>query len=393
MSSNNQRTFKDLVAIYKAASFTGTSSEASITIADEELLNTLSDVTENPHDFGITVETGSLQVGETLTLHVTPPKLRLGQLHLSFDEYLKNSKNRIKEASNFFIIDLNYHNKDSDAPSDITAYRNLLRLISLFKECSAYLDETNVELVFVDSSVLKIPVNYTTEDLKNIKNDLITNTIANFAEDTHKEQKLTILANSIKSLCESKSKDSSFSFLLRDVNQLTESFHKGYKVFVSGFSYEKILDQLRVAKIEEMGKIHKVFSDIQNQVLGIPVATIIVATQMKQAKGWDTQALINTAVVLGSLFFTIMILFVLFNQWQTLSAISEELNHKKNQAENNYKAIYADIKTTFDSLSRRLCVQRVVFITLSAFVAIGLILTSKFYFYLTPFAWNYISTW
>ncbi|MCZ5662332.1 hypothetical protein O5623_28590 [Escherichia coli] len=56
---------------------------------------------------------------------------------------------------------------------------------------------------------------------------------------------------------------------------------KGYKVFVSGFSYEKILDQLRVAKIEEMGKIHKVFSDIQNQILGIPVATIIVATQMK----------------------------------------------------------------------------------------------------------------
>ncbi|EPY2903530.1 hypothetical protein ACXDBG_002151 [Cronobacter sakazakii] len=54
------------------------------------------------------------------------------------------------------------------------------------------------------------------------------------------------------------------------MQQLSESFQKGYKVFVSGFSYEKILDQLRVAKIEEMGKIHKVFSDIQNQILGIP---------------------------------------------------------------------------------------------------------------------------
>ncbi|HGY8153981.1 TPA: hypothetical protein ACNTEA_005073, partial [Escherichia coli] len=82
-----------------------------------------------------------------------------------------------------------------------------------------------------------------------------------------------------------------------DLGQLYESYQKGYKVFVSGFSYEKILDQLRVAKIEEMGKIHKVFSDIQNQILGIPVATIIVATQMKQANGWDSQALINTAVV------------------------------------------------------------------------------------------------
>ncbi|HEI3881522.1 TPA: hypothetical protein SI527_004665, partial [Escherichia coli] len=172
----------------------------------------------------------------------------------------------------------------------------VLSLITLFKDCSAYLDETNFELVFVESNVLKIPVNYSSDDLMNVNGDLIHNLIANFAEDTHKDQKLTILASSIKSSCESKTKETSFSFMLRDLGQLYESYQKGYKVFVSGFSYEKILDQLRVAKIEEMGKIHKVFSDIQNQILGIPVATIIVATQMKQANGWDSQALINTAV-------------------------------------------------------------------------------------------------
>lgn len=141
-------------------------------------------------------------------------------------------------------------------------------------------------------------------------------------------------------------------------------------------------DQLRVAKIEEMGKIHKVFSDIQNQILGIPVATIIVATQMKQANGWDSQALINTAVVLGALFFTIMILFVLFNQWQTLTAINDELNHKKQQAEYNFKAIYEDIKDTFDSLTTRLLVQKIVFASLGIIVLCGLYLTFRFYFYL-----------
>ncbi|WP_242365598.1 hypothetical protein [Yersinia enterocolitica] len=390
MSSNNQRTFNDLVAIYKAASFKDNISEASITIANEELCSIISDVSEHPDDFGITVEAGNVAVGQELTLHVTQPKLRLGQLHFSFDDYLKNSRNRIKEASNFFIIDLKYYNRDRDTPILLMKYRNILRLVSLFKESSAYLDETNAELVFVDSNVLKIPVNYTSDDLTNIDDSLIQNLIARFAEDTHKEQKLTILASSIKSLCESKTKDTSFSFMLRDLGQLSESFQKGYKVFVSGFSYEKILDQLRVAKIEEMGKIHKVFSEIQNQVLGIPVATIIVATQMKQANGWDSQALINTAIVLGSLFFTAMIIFVLFNQWQTLIAISEELKHKKQQAENNYKAIYIDIKTTFDSLSTRLFIQKVVFVILGAFVTIGLYLTFKFYFFLTPYAAEYL---
>ncbi|HHA1340301.1 TPA: hypothetical protein ACOEFP_000870 [Enterobacter bugandensis] len=111
---------------------------------------------------------------------------------------------------------------------------------------------------------------------------------------------------------------------------------------------------------------------------------------MKQANGWDSQALINTAVVLGALFFTIMILFVLFNQWQTLSAISDELKHKKEQAESNYKAIYDDIKTTFDSLTTRLRVQKIVFITLGFIVACGLYLTFKFYFFLTPYTTQYL---
>lgn len=390
MSSNNQRTFKDLVSIYKAATFAGNTSEASILLDNEELREILYDITQHPNDFGVTIESGNLEPGETLTLHVAPPKLRMGQLHFSFNDYLKNSKNRIKEASNFFIVDLNFHNKEREPLPIISKYRNLLRLITLFKECSAYLDETNAELVFVDTNVLKIPVNYAAEDLVDSNDDLIQTLIANFAEDTHKEQKLTILASSIKSLCESKSKDSSFSSMLRDLQQLSESFQKGYKVFVSGFSYDKILDQLRVAKIEEMGKIHKVFSDIQNQILGIPVATIIVATQMKQANGWDSQALINTAVVLGALFFTIMILFVLFNQWQTLTAISDELKHKKEQAESNYKAIYDDIKTTFDSLTTRLCVQKIVFVILGFIVTCGLFLTFKFYFFLTPYTIQYL---
>lgn len=106
MSSNNQRTFKDLVSIYKAASFVGNTSEASIMLDKEELREILHDIAQHPDDFGITIESGNLELGEILTLHVAPPKLRMGQLHFSFNEYLKNSKNRIKEANNFLLSTL-----------------------------------------------------------------------------------------------------------------------------------------------------------------------------------------------------------------------------------------------------------------------------------------------
>ncbi len=41
-----------------------------------------------------------------------------------------------------------------------------------------------------ESNVLKIPVNYSSDDLMNVNGDLIHNLIANFAEDTHKDQNL-----------------------------------------------------------------------------------------------------------------------------------------------------------------------------------------------------------
>ncbi len=55
MSSNNQRTFKDLVSIYKAASFVGNTSEASIMLDKEELREILHDIAQHPDDFGVTI--------------------------------------------------------------------------------------------------------------------------------------------------------------------------------------------------------------------------------------------------------------------------------------------------------------------------------------------------
>ena len=387
---NKKINFADLVNIYKQTKFNAKYTVGSLNISTDELRLCIINIVNNKDESGITLESGEIELGNNVTLHFIPPKLKLGQLHVTFDDYLKNSKNRIKEANSYYILSESYYNKDEHHPQHIINYRMLLRLISLFKESAAYLDETNCELVFLETNVTKIPIIFDAKNVQTLDHEKVNNFIALFAQDTHRDQKLTILANTIKSMCDTKNKDSAFAYLINEIPQLNDSFNKGYNLYVSGFSYDKILDQLRVAKIEEMGKIHKVFSDIQNQILGIPVATLIVATQMKLATDWDGQALINTAVVLGSIFFTAMIMFVMFNQWQTLSAIADELNYKEKQAQTNYKSIYGDIQKTFKSLRARIHTQRVVFITLGFFVIIGSFLTVKFYFFLTPYARHYI---
>lgn len=382
--------FGDLVTLYRQTTFTTNYTVGTIYISTVDLCTCISDALAQPQDFGITLQSGTVQVGNTVTLHFSTPKIKFGQVHATFKDYIKNSKNRIKEAKSYYIFEDDYYNNDQNHPSHIIKYRLILRLVSLFKESAAYLDESNCELVFLETNVTKIPVTFDSIAIKSLDEEKVKNLLASFSIDAHRDIKLTILANTIKSMSDTKPKESAFIYLISDMTQLCESFNKGYGIYISGFSYEKVLDQLRVAKIEEMGKIHKVFSDIQNQLLGIPVATIIVATQMKEANGWDSQALINTAVILGSIFFTAMIIFVMFNQWQTLSAISDEINHQKNQAEIKCESIYSDIQKTFESLRSRIFIQKAIFIALAAFVVVGILLTLKFYFFLTPYAQHYI---
>lgn len=384
------KNYIDLVAVYKKVVLKPSLMEGELYLSDDSECKNLGALLAEKEKFGITLERGDVAPGNTVSISISHPLTKLGKVYRTVSEFLDNSRNRIKEPNEFFILEDKYYCKDSGAPQLIKSYRSILKLLSLLKQSAALLDESNYELVYFDKEVFKIQIKYNAADLAKVNLTLVDDFISSFTDDTHKEQKLSILANTIKFFAESQSKESAFSTLISEFPSLTESFRKGYNLFSSGFSYEKIIDQLRAAKVEEMGKIHKTFSDIQNQVLGLPFATVIVATQMKEAEGWSAQSLINTAILLGSLLFIVLISLALCNQWQTLNAIRDEISYKKQQAQSTYKSIYSDIQVTFSHLTARIFIQRAAFIFIGLAVIAGLILTVKFYFQLTPYACQFI---
>ncbi|TDS97725.1 hypothetical protein EDF78_101100 [Rahnella sp. BIGb0236] len=382
------RTFEHLVTLYKDIVFDSDASEGHLLLNSQEKCDILNDILPESGDFGVSLEQGTIALGETVLLNVRPPRFNLGKFYRKFSDFLENPKNRIKEPKRFYISGLDYYNKDTIEPASIKKYKLVLKLINLLKESAAYLDEINCDLVFFDSSVLKIPVIYDAHNLDLLNVDIVNKLFSMFAEDMHREQKLTILGNSIKSLCENTPKSSSFNYLLNNISQLNEHFEKGYKVFVSGFSYEKVVDQLRTAKVEEMGKIHKTFSDIQNHILGIPVATVIVATQLKHTTTFDGQAIINSAIMIGCIVFCFLVLLVLCNQWQTLNAIKEELKYKKNQIDRDYNVLSGDVKGTFENLFSRLRLQKIALFSVGLIMITGGVLTSLAYLYFTDAAFS-----
>lgn len=134
---------------------------------------------------------------------------------------------------------------------------------------------------------------------------------------------------------------------------------------------EWICDEIETARLEYVGKIHKTIVDIQSQLLGIPVATIVVASQLKQPNGCDVAFWANIGVILGAWIFVGLLLLAIRNQQHTLEAIGKEIRGQKARLESDYSAVRDDFVGTFDDLEKRISWHRWVLRFVLALALLG----------------------
>lgn len=383
----SQAKFEQLVALYCAIDFKTNSRQGTFTIANDEQRDLVASILSADNDeYGLRILQGNadaLRAGETVELEVNDPKISIGIVATDLDDLLVAPKARIREPIRYFVISDKFCNSDQTVPDSIECYRNLIKLIALLKQAAAYLDEETGELVFIHDGKYELPIQFSAAELQQMDIGCISRLLESFENDTHRDQKLAILAKSVQFVCNTAKSKERFGLLLEHLPELLKSFSEGYRLFVADFSYDKIVSQLEVAKLEEIGKIHKTFSDIQNQILGIPVATIVVATQMKAAITVGYEFWVNTAILVGCWIFAILSIFVLRNQLHTLNAIGAEIARKKEQMRREYKSVEDLISKSFPLLEARLRAQRYAFYTVDLILVIGLILSHIVYLFLT----------
>lgn len=383
----SQAKFDKLIALCRAIDFQNNSRKGRLTIADDQQCLLLAEMLSSDSDeYGLTIVQGnadSLNVGDIVELDVNDPKISIGIIATDLEDLLIAPKARIREPVRYYVISDKFSKTDTIIPHSIECYRSVINLVELLKQAAAYLDEDAGELIFVHEGKYKLPIEYVASDVLQIDIVSIFRLLESFENDTHKDQKLAILAKSVQTVCNAAKPKERFSILLEHLAELLKSFSEGYRLFVADFSYDKIVNQLEVAKLEEIGKIHKTFTDVQNQILGIPVATIVVATQMKAANDIGYEFWVNTAVLIGCWVFSVLSIFVLHNQLHTLMAIGSEISRKKQQMIKDYKAVEDLITKSFPLLEARLESQQRAFRVVDAILVVGLILSHVVYFLLT----------
>lgn len=382
--------FNDLISIYQATTFEHGSRYGDLYIADELMRSRLQTAIDDRREYGISLCSGQVAVGNTVRLYTEDPRIGIGILADSFSEILSFPKGLIREPR-FYLLDSNWCSLDNDnTPLLVSKYRLTIEFINLLSKCSAYFDTDNQELIFIHDGKFSIPVKYSHTDLAALDIDRLSFLLTRFTDDIHKEQKLAILAKSLQEMTGTIESKLRFEYILSNIDDLKKRLDDGYRLFVADFSYDKVVNQLESAKIEELTKIHKVLTDIQNQLLGIPLATIVVATQLKETSEFNLAMLTNTVVLFGVWVFSILCLFLIRNQQQTLDTINDEISRKQTLIEKDFPSVLDVISSTFIDLKKRVDRQNFVLSAVQIIIAIGFILSHIAYFCVTTYASHFL---
>ncbi|WEK44293.1 MAG: hypothetical protein P0Y64_05650 [Candidatus Sphingomonas colombiensis] len=324
-------------------------------------------------------ERNEVVLGAEVLVRIDAPRIGLGLFARTTNDLLNGPKVRIAEPHAYYVKDVGFAKADVAVPNLIARYRKMLKLVALFGEAASYFDETRADLVFVKDGKFVVPVTYDVNDLTTMAIDKADALLGLFSRDEHREQKLEILAEALLDITRAQPQRVRFFHLVANLDAILKSVQDGYRLFASSFSYAKIRSQLEDARIDFATKIHKTIVDIQAQLLGLPVASVVVASQLKVAKACSLELWTDVAVLAGAWIFVGLLMFGVINQWLTLGVLSTEIRRQKAKLKSDYAAISEQFDDVFRSLGRRICWHRAV-LAIVAILAVAGALFATFAF-------------
>lgn len=386
---------EQLIALYKQANFYENYEKGRIFVDTDSIAQNLQLAFNNPEITGWRKnQPQNIVVGTERTFfHEFPRSSDFGHFFRNIDELCQNKFFKVKNTKKFYIIDLKWDSIETiTKPILLEKYETLIKFIKLIQESAVFVDSATSRMVYIEPEKLEVDINYSSTELENLDTDTIKKFETFLSDDLHRKQKFAILAKAIVNQCKTIDAQNSFPHFLKHLKDVYETLDQDYAIFAAKFSFDEVYNEIRNTKLEEQVKIHKVITDIQNQILGIPIATVIVATQFKAQsqinKDYIYQFWVNTGVIIGVCIFSITMLFLIRNQWDSLSSIKLELKRKntdlqKRKRENGV-SVYDIIMTKekkppFEDLFKRITFQKIILGSISIITIVGLIVSFIFY--------------
>jgi hypothetical protein len=169
------------------------------------------------------------------------------------------------------------------------------------------------------------------------------------SDSLHGTEKKRLIRNALISSLKSCEEPNRLAHLLSHCDEILENAQQNYELFISNFSFNNDLDKLNEQKREFSVKLNGLLIGIQGKLLAIPVSTILATTQLKDSTD-DSHLTINCTVMMSSLFFLTIIVWLIKSQMIAINAIRYEIVQKEKRFRQELPKLFTEVVTIFESL-------------------------------------------
>lgn len=254
-------------------------------------------------------------------------------------------------------------------PKSVKYYLSAIKLYQCLSQISDYQTGSSPAktLGFLSKERLEVTPEYEAKDLHDLK--ALPEFQSEFIDsETHQEQKRTIIKTVLIEFFTGE-KTVPLSRLLAQFDDFYEKIKASYQLYVSEFSFQKVKEEIEKERLDATTKLNKVFSDIQNQLLAVPVALVLAGGQMSHAGVWTSK---NILIWFGVLVFSVFMALLLRNQQHTLLAVKQEIDQQWQQISGKYHSVATRFNKSYQQLDDRYHHQERLIDVVDLFVALVL---------------------
>lgn len=292
----------------------------------------------------------------------------------------------------YYVAEDDYFSAEKIQTVSSRRYAAILSLLKVLREVADYCDESlsGLKFVFLNKTKLELPVKYEAVHLrdvpkvKDLENDMFE------TSSKHKGQRQAIIKVILNELLKDTVEDARFAKLLSDFSLFTQRYKDSYDLYIAEFSFEKVLDEVKAHKLDYTIKLNKVFSDIQNQLLAIPAALILIGSKLTPKGFVEWQ---NSLTMLGCVIFVALMDLLVRNQYNTLTAILDEIQKQTDLLISKHAALLPKFKDPYEELERRHAHQRWMIRIVDGLVAAMFLCCVAIYYWYSTDEYHWLKYW
>lgn len=267
--------------------------------------------------------------------------------------------NLFSPASFYYLEEEDWASSEPAPPIEIATVGLVQNFVAILKNTALFVNKGDRSLVFPDTKgTVDVPILVQAMPTDDQWKKSIESLIEFMSDELHLEHKKAALVDSVVYLVRTKDRSERFRFLLQNAATLGDRCVSEYSVFLSAFSFEKVKGEAEAIRVEFTARIHNVLSQIQGQLLGVPAAAIVVATQLKSTSELGSAFLANIGVLTASMLFAWLVSVLVQNQKKTLEVILKETTRRHDQLLAELSGSAADLEEIFTELTSRIEHQR-----------------------------------